>query len=91
MKTEGNQILAMLPREEVERLERHLESVALVHGQLLEDAGEPASHLYFVTDGAISTVGPTHGGESVEVALTGREGVAGACAAIGPLAFPPSR
>src|SRR3712207_4287839 len=43
----SNRILSAAPREEYERLSPRLEYVELYRGQVLHEAGEPMSHVYF--------------------------------------------
>lgn len=72
-----------LPRDEASRLTPHLVEMLLEPGDSLQDAGESSSYLYFVLEGVISKIGPTADGSTVEVAMIGRDGVAGALAALG--------
>lgn len=74
----GNSLLSALPRAEHERLSPHLELVRLVPGRILCHAGEPARHAYFPKGGMICLLSTTESGRTVEVAMIGSEGMAGA-------------
>jgi hypothetical protein len=52
----SNRILSAAPREEYERLLPHLEYVELRRGDMLHEAGEPMSHVFFPYCGTISVV-----------------------------------
>lgn len=73
----GNRLLAALPRRDYRRLAAGLEPVALDHGQVLFEAGEPIRLVYFPQSGLASIVVPLERGKLAEVALVGREGVVG--------------
>jgi CRP-like cAMP-binding protein len=72
-----NRILAALPQEERDRLAPHLEHVDLPHSKILYDADGPIGHVYFPTGAMISLVSQLPDGSSVEVGVTGFEGMAG--------------
>lgn len=72
-----NELLAAMPRLEFERLRPHLELVQLPHGKVLTEAGDKVRHTYFITSGMISLLSITKEGQTVEVAMVGREGVVG--------------
>lgn len=72
-----NKLLAAMPRLEFERLRPHLELVQLPHGKVISEAGDKVSQTYFITSGMISLIAITKEGQSVEVAMVGREGVVG--------------
>ncbi|HYG09532.1 MAG TPA: Crp/Fnr family transcriptional regulator [Pyrinomonadaceae bacterium] len=71
-----NHILAHLPREDYERIQRHLEPVELYLGQVVQVAGETMEHVYFPQNSMISLISHTAAGESVEVGIVGFEGMA---------------
>lgn len=73
----GNELLAAMPRLEFERLRPHLELVRLPYGKMLVEAGDKVSHTYFITSGIVSLLAITKEGQTVEVAMVGREGVVG--------------
>lgn len=72
-----NELLAAMPRLEFERLRPHLELVQLPHGKVLTEAGDEVRHTYFITSGMVSLLAITKEGETVEVAMVGREGAVG--------------
>ncbi|MDM9380958.1 Crp/Fnr family transcriptional regulator [Chlorogloeopsis sp. ULAP01] len=72
-----NFILNSLPQEEYDRLHPHLELVELHQNDILTRIREPITHVYFPTTVLISKVHSTQEGETVEVGITGFEGVVG--------------
>jgi CRP-like cAMP-binding protein len=72
-----NYILAHLPREDYERIQRHLEPVDLHLGQVVQEAGEIMEYVYFPQNSMISLISHTAAGESVEVGIVGFEGMSG--------------
>jgi CRP-like cAMP-binding protein len=77
-----NRLLAALEPADFAALEPHLEFVALTRGQILYDAGDIISHAYFLHDAIISLVNVMEDGATNEVAVFGREGVAGLLSAL---------
>jgi CRP-like cAMP-binding protein len=73
----GNRLLAALPPAEYARLAPHLETVALTLKQVLYAPDAPITHVYFPTEGVVSLVHGTAGGQTVEVATVGNEGMVG--------------
>ena len=78
-----NQLLASLPPEVTEVLKSRIEPVELVAGMLLYEAGTVLRHVYFPVTAVVSLVSPLQDGACAEVAVVGREGVAGVCAFMG--------
>jgi CRP-like cAMP-binding protein len=72
-----NQLLEALPSQEFERLAPHLESVRLPRPTELEGANEEVEFVYFPTSGIASIVSIDEGGETVDTAMIGREGMTG--------------
>jgi hypothetical protein len=73
-----NAILAALPGTEIERLQRHLNHVTLVLGQVLHEADRPITDGFFMNAGVASLTASANGTEQqVEVGLMGREGLVG--------------
>jgi CRP-like cAMP-binding protein len=72
-----NLILASLPESDYQRLSANLEPVTLYLGQTLYRTDEQISHVYFPAKSIISLIQTTQNGQSVEVGLVGREGMAG--------------
>jgi CRP-like cAMP-binding protein len=73
----GNRLLAALPAEELDRLERRAEERDLTPRQNLLTAGTRIEHVYFLLQGMVSLVQPLRDGAVVELALVGREGFVG--------------
>ena len=72
-----NQILANLPRAELERLAPHLERVALTRRMVAYDPLCPIRHVYFVESGVISVVSIMRDRSGIETATIGCEGMVG--------------
>jgi CRP-like cAMP-binding protein len=72
-----NRLLSALSRDLQIRLLPRMEKVALTVRQLLFDADAPISHVYFPLSGATSLVIALKGGETVEIATVGNEGMLG--------------
>jgi CRP-like cAMP-binding protein len=72
-----NRLLALLPREEYQRLLQHMKRVHLSKGKVLYEAGDTVRHCYFPLSGMCSLLSTTEGGETVEVSMVGNEGMAG--------------
>jgi CRP-like cAMP-binding protein len=79
MKTEsnGNQLLASLPRPQYADLLRRLKRVDLKSGQVLYEARSKIEYSYFPTSGTLSAVVVLSSGKIIEVATIGREGATG--------------
>lgn len=80
---EGNQLLSALTAADRQRLQSHMEWVALPAGASLYSAGEALRYVYFPTTAVISLVASMRDGATVEVAMVGNEGAAGVCAFMG--------
>lgn len=80
---EGNLLLDALQPADRERLQPHLEWVALPSGTSLYAAGAPLRYVWFPATAVISLVASLRDGATVEVAVVGNEGVAGVCAFMG--------
>jgi len=76
----SNWLLASLPPIVFAHLKPHLERVALEPKQVLFRAHERPSFVYFPTTAVVSLVGALDAGETLQVGLTGRDGIAGAVA-----------
>jgi len=72
-----NQLLALLPPGEHERLRPHLELVGLSKRTILYNVGDRMPDAYFVLNGIVSLLACTTQGETVEVAVVGSEGIIG--------------
>jgi CRP-like cAMP-binding protein len=67
----------MLPTEEVTRLAPSVITVPSRARQALHKQGEPITHVYFPTGGAVSLVKTLSDGHAAEIATVGREGMIG--------------
>jgi hypothetical protein len=72
-----NEILLALPRKECDAVFSDLELVEMRTHDQLNEMGEPIEYCYFVNSGLASILSVTGDGKSVEVGLTGKEGVVG--------------
>lgn len=72
-----NRILAAMPDEEFARLLPHLESVHLEKGEIVYLTGDEIQYAYFLNSGLLSFLSTTETGSTIEVAMVGKEGVAG--------------
>lgn len=73
----NNRILAALPAEDYERLSSHIEPVELQHSQILYEAGGRMDYVYFPEKAMVSLISQLSDGSSVEVGITGYEGMIG--------------
>jgi CRP-like cAMP-binding protein len=80
--------LADLDREVYNRLVAQMDPFALQGGMVLGPPRAVTEYSYFVESGIVSLVASTRNGSSVEVALIGREGVAGIADALGNQPLP---
>jgi CRP-like cAMP-binding protein len=78
----SNHLLQALPAAELEALRPHLELVELVKEAVLVQAGAPLTHVCLPHSGVISLVVSLSEGQTVEVAMVGRDSVFGAAAAL---------
>ena len=78
-----NYILANLPEEEYTQLRRSLMRIDLPQGFKFAGPGDEMEHIYFLTGGVVSTDAVTAKGESIEVGVTGSEGLVGTSALLG--------
>jgi len=77
-----NLLLQALPAAELDALRPRLEPVELVRETVLVEAGRPLTHVYLPHSGVISTLVRLSEGQTVEVAMVGRDNVFGAAAAL---------
>jgi CRP-like cAMP-binding protein len=73
-----NRILAILPERELDDVSPHFHLISVKQGQVLYEPWAPMQYAYFLNSGLDSIVAVMTGGESTEVAVTGREGFLGA-------------
>jgi len=79
----ANSLLAALPRAEYRSLLAGLEPLTLKCGQILQQAGERISNVYFPVDCAVSLLAPAEDGQALEVGLVGYDGMVGISLALG--------
>jgi CRP-like cAMP-binding protein len=73
----ANHLLRGLTDDELDRIRAELEPVRLERSAELESANEEIPFVYFPTSGVASIVALDEGGESVDTAMIGREGMTG--------------
>jgi hypothetical protein len=86
-----NLLLAEFARVSPDAYERFLQDVdqvALKRGAVLGLANTATEFVYFPESGVVSLVASTRSGQSLEVAVVSREGVAGIADALGQHPFP---
>lgn len=79
----ANQLLAALPRAEIQRMLAGLEVVKLTSAEVLYEPGEPIRHTYFPNDCLVSLLAVVEGRTVLEVGLVGTEGMVGIPLALG--------
>ena len=72
-----NRLLELLPPAILARLTPHLERIHLHHREVLFRSHEPLRMVYFPETAVISLISSLESGESLEVGLVGRDGLAG--------------
>jgi CRP-like cAMP-binding protein len=83
-----NKLLAKLPERELDLIKPHLQSVDLRYMQVLAEADEPITHMYFPTRGVLSMVNEPEDGDIVEFATIGNEGMSGVPLLLGTSTMP---
>lgn len=78
-----NNLLAALPTGEYKKIEPSLKLVELQTDEVLWEMDEERKHLYFPTTAMISLLYESEDGVSIEVGLTGRQGMVGVVTFIG--------
>ncbi len=73
-----NALLGKLPVDDYQRLLVHLELVKLERRTVIHRQGAPVEHVYFPGGGLCSVASGMEDGETVIVAIVGREGLVGA-------------
>lgn len=77
-----NRILNALPQNIFAALQSHLTRVDLIFGSVVAEPGETIKRVYFPHEGVISLVVELEGGDMVETAMIGRDGVANGTSAL---------
>ncbi len=80
--------LAKTDRKVFQQLMEELDPQPMMRGAVLGSARAHSEFAYFIDSGVVSLVAQTKSGNSVEVALVGREGVAGIADALGAHPLP---
>lgn len=78
-----NRLLQNMPQADFDALRPHLQLVEMVKEAVLVEAGAPSTHLYLPESGIISMMVRLSEGQTVELAMIGRDGILGASAAFG--------
>lgn len=77
-----NHVLNSLPPKDFELLRPHLKPFEMVHEDLLFDANERVSWIYFPHSGVISLIVALADGQAIETAMIGRDSLVGASSAL---------
>lgn len=85
-----NRLLARLPADEYQRLLPDLEPVTLSLGEIIRESRRPQEYVYFPTTCIVSFLYTMEEGSTVEVGLTGNDGVVGVALFLGG-DYPPYR
>ncbi len=83
-----NRLLSLLPEEEYARLAPQLETISLSPGEILQEEGEPMTHVFFPKTGILSLLAHLRDGDSIETAAVGNEGMVGVSVYLGAPACP---
>ena len=78
-----NHLLAALSALELTRLVPQLESVALLQGEVLHEAGQAVPYVFFPTSAIVSLSCTTESGATTDIAWVGCEGVLGTALVLG--------
>ena len=70
-----NRLLDSVPAKTFAAIEPYLKTVELVHGEVLAEAGNEITRVYFPHSGVISLVVELNIGDMIETAMVGRDGV----------------
>ncbi|WP_063687616.1 Crp/Fnr family transcriptional regulator [Bradyrhizobium stylosanthis] len=78
----SNQLLQMLDAADFDLLRPHLATVEMVRQSVLGEAGSALRHVYFPHGGSVSITVSLSDGQTIEVAMLGRDSVVGGGAAL---------
>jgi CRP-like cAMP-binding protein len=78
-----NRLLAAMPQEDLQCLSAHLDPIALRQRDIIQHAGTPIEHVYFLEQGVASVVTNMVNGSTIEVGMIGLEGMVGVSAMLG--------
>src|SRR4051794_24267871 len=79
----GNQLLGSLSAQVASIPQPHLKLTELKFGDVLANAGQPVTRVYFPHSGIISLVVELSSGAMIETAMVGRDGALNAASAFG--------
>jgi CRP-like cAMP-binding protein len=85
--TQQNELLAALPRQDMESLFEHLELVPMPFGKELFEYGSKLDYVYFPTTAIVSLLYVMEDGATTEIAVVGHEGVVGVSVFMGERAM----
>lgn len=83
-----NRLLQMLPPDALARIRPDLERIRLASGEKVRRAFDPMTDALFPESGLLSFFAGNGSRDQTEIALLGREGMAGLCALLGPTSGP---
>jgi len=72
-----NYLLAALPADEFDRINRHLEPITLKLGTVLHETGDKMNNVYFPTTAIFSLLYLMENGSTAEIGIVGNDGVLG--------------
>ena len=75
--SQSNHLLAALSTDDFARIEPQLEPISLKLGQVLYEAGDTMSHIYFPTTAIISLLYIMENGGTAEIGIAGNNGLVG--------------
>lgn len=78
-----NRLLQAISEADFEALRPHLQSIEMVKEAVLIEAGAPLTHVYLPESGIISMMVRLSEGQTIELAMIGRDSILGASAAFG--------
>jgi CRP-like cAMP-binding protein len=78
-----NRLLESLPASEQAWIASFFLDRAFEKGSVLQEAGQPAEHVYFPKSGVVTLLGVLPSGAQIDTAMVGPEGAIGAAAGIG--------
>ncbi|MDO8702205.1 MAG: Crp/Fnr family transcriptional regulator [Undibacterium sp.] len=82
-KLRRNNLLSLLPEDELWRLEPHVELIHLPHRKILCDLGDTSGYVYFPTTSIMSILYSLADGTCDEISMVGKDGVIGFAAFMG--------
>jgi len=79
----SNRLLAAIPKAEFQVLSAKMETIPLVFGEPIYEAGETIKHIYFPESGIISLLSEVGKESTLEVGIVGSEGLTGVSVFLG--------